>query len=385
MMKDDKSALTEGMQRLCTVANRIVAAEGMVSRMDRDMLLEALRRLYDVAYEMEVYSVAVPEEPVVGTLSDKTMISSTMMATQAAMAMVGTMAVENEPAEEQEIEVEERVGSESELRNEEVGSKESLQREAVPTEMAAEVVNIAVEEVAPVQAVAHAEVEVVAAPKAPMGALIVDDTIEVSAASAPVAASGAEERRAGEEVATPQAIPPLMEEVEVENTLLFEDEVPVAVPKVEEVPKAAAAVEEPSLFVDGGVEVQPKVAADADEPQVQPKQASLLDYLHRPLGDQPAVRTLGDRLSERVASGVDAVRPKVDDLRNVININDKFSFINELFSADMRAYNDFIVYLNGLPTREVALEYVGKVAQRYGWDEASPTVRTFRKIFDMKF
>ena len=45
--------LTEGMQRLCAVANRVVAKQEKVSRIDVDLLLENLRHLYEVALKME--------------------------------------------------------------------------------------------------------------------------------------------------------------------------------------------------------------------------------------------------------------------------------------------------------------------------------------------
>lgn len=343
MTKDDKRDLTEGMQRLCAVANRIVATEGKVSRMERDMLLEALRRLYDVAYELEVYSVEVPKEPVVGTLSDETMISSTVMATMAAMSP--------EVVEEEEMKaVVPPVAK---------GDADEGKKEAEPVVVAEE----------------------------------------------PKKAAVVEESKA-EEV---PSVPPLMEPVEEENALLFEEVLvspePVEVP-MEEKP---VAVEEPSLFAPEIVEeqTQEEVALQANEPledvpavedarQVaettapevakdEPAQPSLRDYLHKPLADQPAVRTLGEMLSGGVAAGVETMVKKVDDLRTVININDKFSFILELFKDDMRVYNDFIVQLNETNSREEALAQVEQMARRYGWDENSPTVRTFRKIFDMKF
>ena len=51
-MKKSVKELTEGMQRLCAIANRIVAHEGEVSRIERDLLLEDLRRLYEVALRL---------------------------------------------------------------------------------------------------------------------------------------------------------------------------------------------------------------------------------------------------------------------------------------------------------------------------------------------
>ena len=83
--------------------------------------------------------------------------------------------------------------------------------------------------------------------------------------------------------------------------------------------------------------------------------------------------------------GVEALVKKVDDLRTVININDKFSFMQELFGNNMRGYNDFIMHLNSLTSREEALAHVREVAAQYKWNEDSPVVRAFYRVFDKKF
>ncbi len=76
---------------------------------------------------------------------------------------------------------------------------------------------------------------------------------------------------------------------------------------------------------------------------------------------------------------------KVDDLRTIININDKFSFMSELFHNNMKAYNDFILQLNAMTSREEALAFVAGVASQYNWDDNSVVVKGFYKIFDRKF
>ena len=93
-MKNTIKELTEGMQRLCAVANRVVAKEGEVSRIEVDLLQEDLRRLYDVALEL-AERVAAPRSnaPLAGgartapSLADHDMHSSTVMATKAAMSV----------------------------------------------------------------------------------------------------------------------------------------------------------------------------------------------------------------------------------------------------------------------------------------------------------
>ena len=315
-MRNSFKELTEGMQRLCAVANEVVASEGRLSAIERDRLLEALRCLYDTALRLEVRNTAAPAtvepEPAAAeadaeeAMPDAEIISSTVMATMAAMG--------------------------------------------------------------------------VAAPAAPAAA----------AAPEPVAAPAASE---------PEAEPASMAEYETDGGLLFDEVVvePITAPEpepapVEPVPEPEPAPMEPvpepePAPVEPAPEPEPAPAA---EPAAEPQRVheSLLDYLRRPMQEQPTTQTLGERLGggAAMASGFERTASrKVDDLRTVININDKFSFMSELFKNNMRAYNDFIMYLNSLTSREEALEYVAGVAAQYKWDEGSLAVKSFYKVFDMKF
>lgn len=99
--------------------------------------------------------------------------------------------------------------------------------------------------------------------------------------------------------------------------------------------------------------------------------------------------TLADKLglNSTVESqvGTKVSHSKVSDLRTIININDKFSFMSELFHNNMKAYNDFILRLNAITDRQTALEHVQLIAQEFQWDMESLAVKTFYSIFDRKF
>ena len=107
------------------------------------------------------------------------------------------------------------------------------------------------------------------------------------------------------------------------------------------------------------------------------KQESLLDlFQNEKRPEQPKVRTLADTLNqhqrnveEQLENRVHA--KKVDDLRTIININDKFSFMSELFHNNMKAYNDFILRLNAYTNREEALAFVSEIATQNNWDANS--------------
>lgn len=307
-MKNSIKELTEGMQRLCAVANRIVAADAAVERIEVDLLMEDLRRLYDVALVLQAKLPEVKPSPAkphnVHAIPDDGLLSSTMMATMAAMAPAPVVetAPKVEPAE-------------------------------VPAEEAF-VPDIEVNEQPLMQDLEEDD-----------NSLLFDEVIiEPAPTPAPVA---------------PEPEPVVVPEPE-----------PVAVPEPEPV-----VVPEPE---------------PTPEPKVEPRgQASLLDYLKYQVEETPTVKTLGDALTgaaaQRVAANHDQLVKKVDDLRTVININDKFSFMSELFHNNMKAYNDFIMQLNGISGREEALARVQEVAKQYGWDDNSVVVKTFYTIFDKKF
>ena len=119
-----------------------------------------------------------------------------------------------------------------------------------------------------------------------------------------------------------------------------------------------------------------------------PAESSLLNLL-RQQADQSQSMTLGERLSQQTdtSNAIDqrVAHNKVSDLRTVININDKFSFMTNLFRNNMKAYNDFILRLNAIESREEALEHVRMVAKDFGWDMESPTVQNFYALLDRKF
>lgn len=207
-------------------------------------------------------------------------------------------------------------------------------------------------------------------------------------------------------------MPPMEELEHSDNALLFDEivieEAPAPAPEPKPAPEPVAAVEpapvvepepEPAPEPEPVAAVEPEpVAAPESEPAVEPEpepaaapapepaapaaptqQASLLDYL-----SVPAQRTLGESLGEGRAMQ-HSLEKKVDDLRTVININDKFSFMSELLHNNMKAYNDFILRLNATASREEALAHVHDVAAQYKWDNDSVTVKSFYKIFDKKF
>ena len=132
------------------------------------------------------------------------------------------------------------------------------------------------------------------------------------------------------------------------------------------------------------------VAAPKAEPVAVPpvESASLIDLLKQSNStstQEPMVKTLADMYSQNKSDAERNFDKKVDDLRTIININDKFSFMSELFHGNMRVYNDFILQLNSISDRETAMVAVSEMAERQNWDMESLAVKTFFAIFNRKF
>lgn len=132
------------------------------------------------------------------------------------------------------------------------------------------------------------------------------------------------------------------------------------------------------------------VAAPKPEPAAVPpvESASLIDLLKQSNSSstqEPTVKTLADMYSQNKSDAERNFDKKVDDLRTIININDKFSFMSELFHGNMRVYNDFILQLNSISDRETAMVAVSEMAERQNWDMESLAVKTFFAIFNRKF
>ena len=318
-MKESVKELTEGMQRLCAIANRIVAHGDEVSRIERDLLLEDLRRLYDVALRMggDVENGKMKVEnaekrdyaPMVET--DAEMLSSTVMATMAAM-----------------------------------------------------------------------------------GASAPEPTLEPTPEPTPAPETTPEP----ELEPTPEPMPEMESLESNENSLLFDEVVIEPAPEPEpEAEVQAESAPEPEPVPEP--ESMPEPEPEPEHHAAAGTQASLLDYLKHPVEEKVTVRTLGEKLGEdgktsqsTVATAVTSPSvseqlnsKKISDLRTVININDKFSFMNELFHNNMKAYNDFILRLNAIDNRDEALLYVNEVSAQYQWDESSQAVQSFYKVFDKKF
>ena len=111
--------------------------------------------------------------------------------------------------------------------------------------------------------------------------------------------------------------------------------------------------------------------------------------LHEKLkAGQPTAPALADTLRSTTtpASLAERTGPKVETLREAISINQRFSFINELFNGENMDYHAAIQHLDSLPTAEQARAYVsGDLSQRYDWSRKEEHVNKLLRLIERKF
>jgi hypothetical protein len=370
-MKKVSKTLNGHLSKVTELISRIENREGGVSQIEVDMLLAALREMYDAVYRLpdEVAEcTAEKETPVAEPVAEQTEPvaeqpeAAVATADDTSRIAVSVLMVDNEaeavfaaePAEEAIADYDNNQPS----REESEGQPNAELFEEQPAEEP-----VAVVEPAAVEEPAAERVE--ETPQAEEQPKTLWNKLQDSQSGTTIA----------EKIGTAKSISDLMEE-----KALQKQEIADAEPAEAEL----HTVVEPEKAEQPVDETVQAPAETLQEPK--PAQPSLFDYFKSSSQEKPVTRTIADSLGSLGDSVEQKVTGnKVRDLRTIININDKFSFMNELFHNNMKGYNEFILRLNDIDDREEALAYVGTIAEQYAWDNDSLAVKTFYSIFDRKF
>lgn len=95
-------------------------------------------------------------------------------------------------------------------------------------------------------------------------------------------------------------------------------------------------------------------------------------YRHDDLSKKQTKQDLSSRMQKK----------PIYDLTKAIGINDKFSFIRELFDGDKEQFHESIQIINELPSYEEAQKYI---AESFNWNEEDPEVQKFMELIERKF
>ncbi|PVY44020.1 hypothetical protein [Pontibacter virosus] len=91
---------------------------------------------------------------------------------------------------------------------------------------------------------------------------------------------------------------------------------------------------------------------------------------------KPASASIGDSLSNR----------KIESLKNSISINQRFSFINELFDGDNMTYYNTIQQLDQFRSPDEAMHFVtNDLARKYDWSKKQDSVNKLLRLIERKF
>ncbi|MBF8964873.1 hypothetical protein I0P70_16615 [Pontibacter sp. FD36] len=91
---------------------------------------------------------------------------------------------------------------------------------------------------------------------------------------------------------------------------------------------------------------------------------------------KPASSSVADSLSNR----------KIESLKNSISINQRFSFINELFDGDNMTYYNTIQQLDQFRSPEEAMHFVTHdLARKYDWSKKQDSVNKLLRLIERKF
>jgi hypothetical protein len=136
----------------------------------------------------------------------------------------------------------------------------------------------------------------------------------------------------------------------------------------------------------------PPAAPDPTPPPAPeaPAQPSSLPLYEKLKATQNATPHVAEVLRHAVQGGptplAERSAPKVGSLREAISINQRFSFINELFNGENMEYHAAIQHLDELPTAEAATAYVRQeLAQQYDWSRKEEHVGRLLKLIERKF
>lgn len=165
-------------------------------------------------------------------------------------------------------------------------------------------------------------------------------------------------------------------EIVVENKVIEED-------RVEEIVVEQEVIEEPKIE-EKKEEVFQELFFEAPIEESKPKNISN----GKSIGEQyEQKKSIFENFSTNIKQDDISKRfnsPKID-LRTAIGVNEKFMFINDLFSGNLREYTDFIQRLNEAETLEMANVILNGEKENKRWVVNSLSYGTLTEILAKKF
>ncbi len=161
--------------------------------------------------------------------------------------------------------------------------------------------------------------------------------------------------------------------------------------------------EEPKVQVE---EVKPQ-ETEREEPKQEPKaveaepapeakseksdRSSVLSYLHHNImRDEKPQTPKGGSTLDLFADKTPSIAERFEtmnrsDLRTAIGVSEKFMFINDLFSGNLKEYTDFINRLNDLDSWQASKQEIEQTKQKKRWASSSLAYTTLETLIQRRF
>ncbi len=174
----------------------------------------------------------------------------------------------------------------------------------------------------------------------------------------------------------PVAPPPQAKPVEEKKEEIIPEPLPEDTNEEEETAEPLA--EETKDTAPAEEETSQEMPAEAPEKKEgKGKKVRLSDTLHTSHGyrnEQLGREHSGEDLSSRLSKSA------VTDLRKIINLNEKFMFIRDLFDGDKQRYEETIRVINEATSRRQAEDFLAG----FRWDKKSEAARRFLELSQRK-
>lgn len=197
---------------------------------------------------------------------------------------------------------------------------------------------------------------------------------------------------------------PVKEEVEVVEEKV-EEEKPIIEEEIKEeekeeiieIAQEEVEIEEEILNIEEELPkvVEPEIEFEEPTPEPEPLQAksgSVLDYLHNNIMKDNETKQV--KKEEYTTLDLFKTQPSIaekfenknrSDLRTAIGVGEKFMFINDLFSGDLKAYTSFINILNEASSLEMSMIVIEENRNKRKWIKNSLAYSTLENLVEKRF
>jgi hypothetical protein len=128
-------------------------------------------------------------------------------------------------------------------------------------------------------------------------------------------------------------------------------------------------------------EIIPEVKNDNEEDLSKANSEIIQDKITQPTATKESSNTLLDG-KQTLADKLNAT--KISSISDVMGIQEKFQYLNELFEGDHVQFSDSLTRLDNAPDEDQAKNLLGSLTANYQWDLENKVVQNFIQLVERK-